>query len=530
MKFGILNDVLGQREAIPHIKLPAACAAGESEWMVFREGAMRRLPGRTPLFLSGSTPQQAPDTYPFIHWHYHRTAGGDEYLFGFTKAHVYRWNQGGVAWVPAWTCGNNCTHWSTADFGPYVVATNNIDKVLKWLDTAPTDPFSVLGDPSNGIDCGDSVWLTKATHIIEAENYLILMNTTEGGTAKPNRRRWCSWGDLTDWDSSATKTGDAGTNDLEANNVISGCGIYSLGGLTRVVTFTQKLVDMMWLVEDAIVWATETILRGVGCTAPDSIIGEPSGNLYFLATDRTVRQLFSPGALSKDVAPTLRAMHAELSDFACAVYQADLDQLWWAIPGEADSTGNDLVLMYDRATEAWNTAPMDVASFGYYTTQSAYTIDTIPFPTIDSIAWPTIDSAAAGSGFPLLVSGDYAGYGYSCATGTQDKGMDYTGRLVLATDLAASQAVTEFKRLHGFWLFLSPGVTTQTIDLSIRAGHKASYRFLKSVSLDPDGDGSEIIRWVPCDARFRHCCLRFQGAVPFAVVGVVFEYDFVGDR
>jgi len=531
MKFGILNDVLGRWEGLPHIKLPAACVADETVWMAYRDGAMRRIPGRKATFLSSGAPVQTPDANPILHWHYHRKTNDDEYVFAFTKDHAYRWNPGTSEWVLAWTCSASCAHWSTANFGPYVVAVNGVDKVLKWLDTAPTDPFSVLGDPTNGLDIGDSNWCVCANYIIEAENYLILFGTTDAGVAKLNRRRWCSWGDLTDWDSSSSKTGDAGFNDLEANNVITGAGLYSVGGATRVITSTHKLIDMMWLTEDVTVWNSETIIKGVGGASAAAVVAEPSGNLSFLATDRTIRQLFASGPLSAPIAATLRNMPADKMAQACAVYVPDLDQLWWSVPGHADSTGNDLVVMFDRATGAWNIAPMDVRAFGFYRTQSAYTIDTIPFPTIDTIAWPSIDYAGGGAGHPLLLASDHAGYGHSCLSDMQDKGEPYTGSLVLATTLAERGArVTDFKRLHGMWLFLAPGTSSEEVGASIRSDRQASYRFLKSVPLTPDGDPREIVRWIPFDARARHLCLKVQSASPFAVIGVVFDFDYDGDR
>lgn len=530
MKFGILNDVLGRWEGLPHIKLPAACVSDETVWMTYREGALRRMPGRKATFLSSGSPVQTPDTHPIIHWHYHRKTNDEEYVFGFTKDHAYRWNPGGSAWVLAWTCSSSCDHWSTANFGPYVVAVNGVDKVIKWLDTAPTDPFSVLGDPTNGLNIGGSNWCTGANYILEAENYLILFGTTDAGTYKSNRRRWCSWGDLTDWDSSSTKTGDAGFNDLEANNVIRGAGIYSVGGATRVITFTDKLIDMMWLTTDVTVWNGQTVVRGTGGVGAASIVGEPSGNLYFLASDRTIRQLFASGPLSDGIAPTLRNVPAEKIGQACATYVPELDQLWWCVPSHADSTGNDLVLMLDRQTGAWNTAPMDIRAFGFYRTQSAYTIDTIPFPSIDSIAWPSIDYAGGGTGYPLLLGSDHAGYGHSCLADTQDKGTAYTGRAALATTLTKNGGVTEYKRLHGLWLFLAPGSPSNEVAVAVRPDHKGSYRFLKNVDLTDDGDGKEIVRWVPFDARCRHLCLQVESQAPFALIGVVFDFDFDGDR
>lgn len=522
MKFGIVSDILGQRDDVPSIKLPQAYASGASEWMHYLHGAMRRLPGRRPEFLDGDgDPVLMPDSNPVLRWHYHVSSGGTEYIHAFTKAHVYRWDGGAKAWDPLWTCSGNCLRWSTASFGPYLVATNNVDKVLCWDDATPATDYVPVGSAETGIDCGDGVYVTKAEYVIECEGYLFLMSTTESGTTRRYRRRWCSWGDLSDWDSSSSRTGDAGWNDLEHNRRIMGCGVVT-GAATRLVTFAQNLVNIMWLTESDLVWESETIAHKVGCVAPDSVVNDSAGNLYYLATDQTIR-VVGGGSVSKDMDRTFRNLQPALRPYVQAAYVSAFDQLWWAVPTRPDSTGNDLVLIYNVGAGTWHQAPMDVCAFGGWTGQVNYTIDTIPFPTIDGIEWPFIDWAGQTQSYPFLIASDYAGGGYRCVDSPTDKGLPYAGRLVLATDLANRQALTEFKRVHGMWLFFEGGVGDVTV--SIKEDDGENYRVMGTVTL-PAREGQV---WLPCDARFRHAQIKLEGQESFDFIGLVADYDWDGD-
>jgi len=526
VKFGILSDIIGQQDDIPQIKLPLGYACGQSEWVHYWHGTMRRLPGRYKDFVNADkNPVQIPDGYPIIHWHYHVTTGGTEYELAFTKAHVYRWIGGSYTWDLLWTCASNVTRWSTADFGPYVIATNNVDKVLSWTDTTPSTDFVPLGG-ANGIEYDTGVYITKAEHVIECEGYLFLMATTENATYRSNRRTWCTWGDLTDWLRGGS--GDAGYNDLEANKRIKACGKYSNGGVTRLITFTQNMIDAMWLTESDLVWESETVQESIGCAAPDSVVTDPNGSLYYLATDQTIRQLFYPDPISLDIDSTIRDLNPQLLRYAQGVYVPTLKHLWWAVPSRPDSTGNDLVIMFNLTSRTWHKAPMAVAAFGFWTGQLSYTIDTIPFATIDGIAWPSIDWAGQTAEYPFLIASDYAGYGYDCLLGRQDCGVDYHAKLILQTDLAQSQAVTEYKRLHGLWVYFVPNKEQgDSAAVSIKGDEDENYAMVGELSLY--GTAPMIVAWMPCDERFRSCQFKVEATNDFRFIGVVFDYDLDGD-
>jgi hypothetical protein len=68
MRFGILNDLLGQRDDVPHIKLPQALAADESQWCYYWRNAVRRLPGWLKAFTDASGTQVTCPYATTVYW------------------------------------------------------------------------------------------------------------------------------------------------------------------------------------------------------------------------------------------------------------------------------------------------------------------------------------------------------------------------------------------------------------------------------------------------------------------------------
>ena len=89
-KFGILSDLLGDREDVPNIKMSNAFMPSSSG-VFLQRGLLRSMPGaNTGAFVDGSSVLvQTTDGNPIIrHWR-HVSAAGIEYVFVFTKAHIY---------------------------------------------------------------------------------------------------------------------------------------------------------------------------------------------------------------------------------------------------------------------------------------------------------------------------------------------------------------------------------------------------------------------------------------------------------
>lgn len=526
MKFGILNDILGSVETVPHIKLPKAFSTGESSMVTFHDGAVRRLKGRGLEFTTtAGVLVQVTDANPIIHWHYHTDVDGVDYVFAYTKTHIYKWDDSGKAWDEMFS-GSVCTHWSSASFGSKIISTNNMDLVQVWDDTTPGTAFVALDDTTNGIDIDGSNYLTKAGYVIVYESYVVLLDTYEDGVRYKYRRRWCSRGVQTDWDT--TGSGDAGYNDLEASLRITGAGIYSAGSASLLITFTNKTHNAMALVEDEIVFQTDNVLEAVGCVAPDSIVNDTEGNLYYLATNWTIRRVFDERSFSAAMDKTFKGISKTLYTGIRSAFVDTLNQICWAIPKDAASTANDKVVRLNLDTMGWEPdVDISVSSFGQYARQSGVYIDDVDV-IIDEYD-VLIDSIENTEGWVYTVVGDYSGYGYSLATSVTDKGNAYTGYLVLETDLSDGQALSEFKRTHGAWFwFEAEAVSTYKADIEIRGEGQAAFESVGSVNLY--GDRKLLETWLPFDVRFKAAEIRISGPNPFAFCGMIFDFSPDGDR
>jgi hypothetical protein len=524
MLFGIINNLLAQRADCPHLKLPQGIMGDESEWVYFWRDAVHRMAGRT-LALAGTV---TPDAEAIIRYHLHESVDGLLYFFAFTADHAYLWDNSNTEWDLMFTCASSCTHWSVADFDNYVVATNNLDKVQYWNDTTPATAFANLGG-ANGIDYDGAHYLTKAKYVIRHWNYLHLLSTYEDGTEYPENDRWCSAGDITDWDTSGA--GDTNYRQLAAGDRIRGAAIYDVNGANQLLLFTQHSVNAAWLITADEVYESQDILNH-GTVGPDSIVSTPDGNVYYISLDRTrqrdVRQIGVAEPLSYDIRTKLANMHPSLDQYIRGGYVGALRQIWWSVPETGAASANDTTFVLSLDTKLWQPdLPIGISAFGTYTAQETLYIDDIS-DIIDTVL-ETIDSFAPVTGDALFFVADYSGYTYIAANGTQDAGVDYTGSLVLSTDFTQGGGWNQYKRLHGAWLFFEsrPG-TSDEVTLSFRKGDEASWENLGTVSLD--GDGKSHRQFLRFDKRVRDGHFKLAATNGFAFLGIIFDLDYTGAR
>jgi hypothetical protein len=519
MQWGILNNLIGVRHRVPHIKLPDALVSEESAAFHFWRDAMRRVSGRGTA-LGGI---QTPDANPIMHYHYHRSEAGLEYLFGFTKANAYLWNEALQQWDLFFTCVSDCTTWSTETFGTYVVATNNLDLVQYWSDTTPAVVFAPIGGV-DGILYNATDYLTKAAVVKKHWNYLHLMNVEKNGVRYSNYDQWCDAGDATSWREDHPTGGDANYRALGPNDTIIGAGIYNVQGANQLIVFTDNTVNAAWLVEDDLVYEAHDLLTSTGVSSADSIVQTPDGNLYYLSGNkqgiREIRKVYDVTSLSYDIQPTLNMIPANLASGASAAYVAEYQEIWWAIPSTSASTGNDLVLIYNLGAGAWQpNLPISIVAFGFYRQQSAVYIDSIS-TLIDDLTG-TIDSMSPSLGEPQLLCSD-DGYTWHVVSDAHDKGADLSGQLVLAITFGAT--INEYKRIHGAWFYFeSSAGTSFTATISLRAGDGAQYTNLGTVSIA--GDGRLVRQWLLMDEEIRDGHLKIAVSNPCDFLGVVFDYD-----
>jgi len=154
--FAIFAPVLGLNQAFPTILLQKTYMPDNHKTHIKYGEVHRAKLAEDTLLNSESAKVQTPDTSPILHYHrFVRESDAKEYLFAFTKAHIYYWNEATKAYDLKFTCASDCTEWSTVTFNDKIIATNNVDKVLNWYPAISGGLFLPL-DSSDGIDFGRS--------------------------------------------------------------------------------------------------------------------------------------------------------------------------------------------------------------------------------------------------------------------------------------------------------------------------------------------------------------------------------------
>lgn len=526
-QFAIVGDHFGVREDVPKIKLSTAFLASESENVTYQDGILKRMPGRGLVFVDiNGVDIPVPDANPVIHWHYHADPAGTQYCFAYTKAHVYLWDNGNRQWDLMFTCSSDCTHWSSASFKDKVISTNNVDLIQQWDEDTPGTAFAAMGDPVLGIDLGGGNYLTAAAYVIVYETYLHFLDTVENGAAYHYRDRWSSRNDETDFDE--TGSGDTGSHDLEAGLRIKGAGIYTAGSTSLLCIFTNHNITAAALVEDAIVFRFDEISGSRGAVGPDTIVNDPEGNLYYLGTDWMIHQVFSEARISDAINATLRGMNRNLAPYVRAGYIENLDQLWWAVPKDSSSTGNDKVVRLNRKTGGWEpSSNMEISSFGRYAVQSDQSIDDID-EVIDEYDH-IIDSVENAEGWGFDVVGDYSGHGYKVATESTDVGAAFSGSAVISTDLTNGASLNTYKRTEGVCLwFTAEAAENSEVTIAIRTDEDDGFTNYGTVSLY--STKRSVRAWLPIDVRGVQFDIQLSGSNPFGLEGMIWDYSFDGER
>lgn len=527
-RFGILSDILGVGEHTKNVKLPVTLMP-ESSGVFLRYGAIKTMQGATnALEDSDNALVQTPDTYPVIHFHRHVSGAGTEYLFAYTKAHVYMWDETNKEFDEFFECSSDCTQWNTVSFENKVISTNNVDKVQVWDESTPATVFAAL-DGTSGLDLdGGTTYLTKAAYVIGYENYLILGDTTEGGTHYPNRLRWSTGGDITDYDE--TGSGDTGAKDFAAGyGTLKGFGLYSYQGADILVVFKEQTHFPMWLVEDASVWSIGNAEGNVGLLATHSIVNDSEGQLYWIGNDYAVHQ-FRGGVLSGRVDKTMRGISVTYQSTIEAVFIKEFNQLWWSIPSSASSTGNDKIVALDLTSGSWHHYPFAYRAFGSWSQQSSYTIDGLDAlaSTIDGLdpVHPTIDFVEGMAGYPLDIVSDHSGYVYKAHTGENDKGSEVTRYFVLSTMLTGAVSLHLFKRVMKLKHLLL-GRSSGNMSFYAKSDNEADWESLGSISQVSTQEIVDVDQTV--DLRAKHFLIKGQSTDLFDYIGLFLDFTQDGE-
>jgi hypothetical protein len=298
---------------------------------------------------------QTPDTNPILHYHrFVKRSTAAEYILAFTKAHIYCWNAETQVWDLKYTCSGDCTEWDTVSYNDKVIATNNVNKVLVWNTVGN---FAPLGSAS-GIEYATGLYLTKAKYVTTFENYLQLGYTYENGVSHPQRIRWSDIGDETLW-----MTGDAGSTETEGSDFIKGFKIYA----GQLIIFKEKSRIKQWLVSTSEVWNWVKLPGDIGLLSNHSIVEDPDGRVYFLASDFTIREM-EAGEISHDIDPIVKLIKPSSSHLVQGVYIEETGEIWWSIP--YDNALNNKVITFklniqgDTVSYNWGELDLSICAFG----------------------------------------------------------------------------------------------------------------------------------------------------------------------
>jgi hypothetical protein len=490
--------------------------------------------GNTQIYVSEVIASAVADGNVFLgktrilKYHTHKKEGtGTEYLLVGTAYHILLWSQSARSLTVKFTCTTpaNAENWSFASFQDMVYATNGDDLVQVWdVHASPSGAFANL-EGASGLTVGTGVFCTKAKYVYAYEGFLFLGYTYEDALWRPRRVRWCDADDPTTWNENATPVGDQGHRDLmDDEGFVNGFARWSQ---YMIIAGTKRMLRA-WLTTTDTVFRFEKETIELGCLAPDSLVNDKFGTLYFLASDLTIRQLDSAEAIWKPIEQTVKGLNQDAATDARATYYEDFDRILWAVPTGASDT-NDLLVEFDPNERQFIFRDMPVSAFGKYTRETGYTWDTLPFPTWEDWDWGVWDARFNSAGYGLLLVADYDGASFEAEQSSTDAGTAIEASLVLGTSL--DRRLQGFKRISQPVYFVFQRESAGTVYVYGKRDTESAWRLLGSGSL-ADSDNPETV-WlaIPMDLRARHFAFRIAATCYWELVGVyVPNYEMDGTR
>lgn len=254
---------------------------------------------------------------------------------------------------------NNAGIWTvvppTASGSPTITAgQNNIWKCIMALDNAVcTDnvdaPIAISSAPNATAlsFSGLSNSVTKVKSFIWFRNYLVAVNTTEGGTSHPTRFRWSNVGTINAWD-------DDDFNDISELGGDEIVGINELYG--DLYIFLKHSIWKASLVGGDDVFIFSKQIDGVGAIARDTIqnVQLPDNRSAIIFVDDRRRILLTDGVSILDIGaiiqPTLNGLSESRLPYAASTF--DGKSYFLSVSSSGVST-NDQVFEFQTQIQEW---------------------------------------------------------------------------------------------------------------------------------------------------------------------------------
>ena len=252
----------------------------------------------------------------------------------------------------------NFAQWVAGDI---LIITNNRDNVKQFDGDTLTDVSNL---PSGG-SC-------LAVNVYVFNNYLMLINTTEGGTQYPQRVRWCDTGDITDW-----SNGNASYEDLYDKEDYC-LGVLSLGPYLYIYR-ERSIYRCSYVGATDLLFEFELMVSGEGVVSSQAVadVGDwhlfwGNSNLYRYDGDFSIRPMADH--IYYKIFGTDGIASPSYIGKTFGLYIEELDEIWFLFP----STGQeypDTLLRYSIVTDAIFIREFDhkFLGYGFYSTTNAKT-------------------------------------------------------------------------------------------------------------------------------------------------------------
>lgn len=249
----------------------------------------------------------------------------------------------------------------TMPFVNWMVFTNGVDNVQHFDGLTVEDLPNM---PSSGN--------TQCRVVALFTNHLLLLHTTEGGTAHPQRVRRSDAGDPTEW-----VTGTAGYSELLDSEdwIVAAAPL----GPYLIIYKERTIVRVEYVGSDDLLFNFDTMISGEGALSQDSVadLGDfhmflGNANVYAYRGGFDIEPMgdsiyYKMFGNSGELNPTYKAR-------SFLIYLEELDEVWIVYPAGSDEIPKNL-LRYKQATGAW--APRilthSLTGFGFYQRNTSLT-------------------------------------------------------------------------------------------------------------------------------------------------------------
>ena len=273
--------------------------------------------------------------------YYTKFSSGTERILGTCSNRLYYLN-GTTSWnqiaVPTITGGSNNQFIFTVALDN-VIATNDVNAPWQYNGTtASAVSFT-------GLSAGSTPSASKTT--IFFKNYLVFLNTVEGGTEYPTRFRWSNVGTINTWT-------DENYIDIGA---LGGQEINCVGELydTLIVGLTDSIYKVS-LVGGNDTFQVSKITDDIGCVAKNSMqsitLTNAQNGLVFLDKDKKI--YFYNGVIVQDISRTIQTTMAGLSGSRLQyAVSADTNTDYWLCLTNGTGSSNNLCLDLQYEIGEW---------------------------------------------------------------------------------------------------------------------------------------------------------------------------------